>query len=362
MAGALEPYVTSTDDMASLLVYAYPTLGQAALCTALAMGGWRGADLTSGLLAVRQHFADIGDPVTPPSAAVAVFDAWASVEPPPAPAALALALLPAFAAIGQPLSATAAAVGLLAAIPIGPVTATTLEPYAQALRAGDFGIAAAAAALVAALPGVSAVPLAGALKRTYLGPTPTAGEYAESLHGQGLTAQEATPLLAAAYTFPAGQDLAQLLVDYFPETTGTALLVCWCLSVGRTGRREAASAVVAVQSGVDASILAAALKTTYPSPAVDAAVSALQRDGSTAQEAGAALLAGFPDLTPTQAAWLMYTRFADTAPDPLALASALAGDAVAMTGAAVALHGLFPRLTAAELAAILKAAYQGTES
>jgi hypothetical protein len=361
MAGALQPVTSAATDLASLLVHAYPDVAQASLCTALALVAYDVADLVAGLLGVRAHYSAHGNPVTPASACLAIASALAQLGTPLTPPLAAAALLPTFAAIGEPLDAVRLAGALATGFPLSEITAATLLPFALALRNGGFALADAARGLAQAYPAAAARSLAGALKPVWLGPTPTAEQYARYLHDQGMSAQQASPILARGYAWIGADELALLLVDSFPETTTSAVLVCWCLGAAAIAEAEAARALVATISDLPAGVLAAALKTTYPSPGVLRLIGTLVAAGRTAPQAAILLAADLPDYTATQLGWLLIVFFTATAPDPLGMTIALHAATCPMSGAAMALHRLFPLLTAAAIAALLKAVYLSGE-
>jgi hypothetical protein len=360
MADGVRPYSDSAGDTATLLVFAYPSLLQADLAAALSHANYGLEDLASALLTVRTHYQQTPTPVTPASVASALAQSW----PGPGnlvPAQVADVLIPAFSDHGAPLDATNLSEALVTAFPLDVISVAALVPYVVALRP-FFVLAETASGFAAAVPRLSATPLAGSLKTIYLGRTATVADYARSLSATGRTAQEATPVIVGAYPLTSATELAQALIDAFPETAGSTLLVCWCLAIAAVAEVPAAEALVTVEPALGAIPLAGALKTAYPAAAVLRAVADMQAQGVYAVDAAPALARQFSDLTGTQLLWLVMTHFGATAPDALAGAHALAAAAVTITHTAVALRRLYPLLSAAAIAAILKHVYLGARN
>jgi hypothetical protein len=154
-------------------------------------------------------------------------------------------------------------------------------------------------------------------------------------------------------------ELTQVLLTAFPSTTAAPVLVAWCLAVAGASVGDGVVQLRVAFDRATAAELAAAGKPAWPAPDVAATIDELLDAGATATEAAAILAATYPDLTPTQVAWVLLVRFAATAPDARALVAALAGSGQAMPATARAVHRLLPLAGAPALAAMCKSAYLG---
>jgi hypothetical protein len=357
MAEAVSPDVV-VQQLAWLLLFPYPTLTQNDLCAALVAVRPHVLSVAGSLVGVAEHYAGTPTPVSPASVAVALTSAWAATGQPLAPQDVAPPLREAFADVGQPLDAPATAAALCAAFPPAQTRAGVL-PIVAALSGTGFGIREGAGAFRQILPTLPVAALAGALKDVYVGPPLEAGAYAEKLHALGMSAQEASPLITAGYAWLSADALAQVLVEAFPETTGSALLLGWCLQLSGFELLGVAGALNALISGLRARDLAAALKIVFPTSTLGRAITQLQTSGVSAATAAVELTSEFSDVNVTQLGWILLTFFRATAPGPAGMTVGLATARWPMGAAATTLVRLFPRLTATQIAVILKAAYQG---